>query len=182
MVVGGRRQRSTGWSPAECKGQETHDLKPVIWRDGLRVPLSVADGVAHHVNNAGMVLGQLRPSGGADAFLWQDGVLTDPCPTLAQCTGMHLNEAGQTLVRAGSRSYVFEGGTLTDLGVFGPGVGTFAHTLIDNGAVVGIQLAPTVRTPTRGRSCISDGTLNDLNDLLPPGSGWTRLDRRHRRQ
>lgn len=149
------------------------NLKPVIWWNGTRIALSPLDGVAHHVNNAGMVLGQFQ-SGVDRAFLWENGVLADPCPSLPQCTGMHLNEAGQALVRAGARSYIFDDGVLTDIGVLGPGLGTFAHTQIDNGAVVGYSSPDGSYVDARA-FVYFNGTLRDLNDLLPPGSGWTRL-------
>ena len=87
---------------------------------------------------------------------------------------MHLNEAGQALVTAGDRSYIFDDGVLTDIGVLGPGLGTFAHTLIDNGAVVGYS-SPDGSYADARAFVYFNGTLRDLNDLLPPGSGWTRL-------
>ena len=148
-------------------------MKPVIWWNRFRVVLSPTDGAAHHVNNADVVLGQFQAPVNK-AFLWEQGTLIDPCPSLPQCVGMHLNEAGQALVRSGTRSYIYDSGVLTDIGVLGPGVGTFAHTLIDSGAVVGYSSADGSYVDARAVVYLG-GMLHDLNAWLPPGSGWTRL-------
>jgi probable HAF family extracellular repeat protein len=115
------------------------------------------------------------------AFVWQGGVMTD-LHALSGVPGRNsharaINELG---VIVGSADFVadfidFEtacvwvGGVVTNFGSLG-GSESFAHAINDHGTIVGTSITADFFVHA---IIIRDGVLTDLNDLIPPGTGWT---------
>lgn len=116
------------------------------------------------INNNGQVLGTCELSNGEDesqAVVWTNGTPT-VLGTLggSQVTATAINNHGQVTGTAVTSTgaldgFVWSNGTITDLGP------TFSPAAInDNGVIVGGQLID------------SGGTLHNLNNLIPAGSGY----------
>jgi probable HAF family extracellular repeat protein len=135
----------------------------------------------YDMNEQGHIVGSSQSKGlGFDhAFLWKEGVMTDlhdpvliPGPT---STAWAINEAGMI---AGSACFtagvhnetavIWDHGEVISLDAFGGDVSS-ARDLNDHGTVVGC----TILGPGVVHGFIyEDGEMTDLNDLIPPASGW----------
>jgi probable HAF family extracellular repeat protein len=77
---------------------------------------------------------------------------------------------GQVVSSSIGEAFLYDGGTLTDLGNLGHGVAG-ALAINDAGVIVG---GATARDSWSGHGFVyADGAMTDLNDLVPPGSGLT---------
>jgi probable HAF family extracellular repeat protein len=152
-----------------------------LWEDGTMTDLgTLPDGQesqAFALNDAGQVVGASQFARGNDfyhAFSWD------------RVTGMHdlgtlggnwsrawgLNAAGQVVGGAAApdgyqHAFLYSGGSMRDLGTLGYAI-SYATSINLFGQVVGILFSGASRP-----FLYSDGEMTDLNDLLPPGSGWT---------
>jgi probable HAF family extracellular repeat protein len=111
------------------------------------------------INKSGEVVGTCDDtSSNNHGVLWQNGTPTDLGSQVANAAG--INDLGQVVGNAASTSsefgYLWSNGTLTDLGP-----NFFPNAINGNGVVVG------------GPMIYSGGTLKNLNNLIPPGSGFT---------
>src|SRR6185295_18663311 len=131
------------------------------------------------LNNADTVVGESStPDWQTHAFAYSGGVMTD-LGTLGgtYSSASSLNELGQVVGIATTANdqethgFIFTGGAMTDLGTFG---GTYTTPLAINnvGQVVGYS---GTQTGTSHAFLWKDGTIVDLNTLLPPNSGWELL-------
>ncbi len=244
QVVGNTEEAEGGGMP----------VRGFFWADGRLTHLGARTRVAFGVNNASVVVGfeyvvlaagepvfggcgrVVSPFdqfgyGGAEAFLWSDGVMT----SLAAGTSFFatqardINDAMQVVgygidisaIPYGFRAFIWQGETMVSL----PGVGGEAHAINERGQVVGrarplplsasqavlwengeiVQLgtlggewsgawdindhgqvvgwAQTAeldadRCPIGHGFLWENGQMFDLNDRLPPDSGWELLDAR----
>lgn len=118
---------------------------------------------------------------GLQAALWRDakeGTLPEPLGTLGGSASFAraINESRQVVGAAGLASpaelhaFLWEAGTMTDLGDLAPGATVFSSALDlnDAGVVVGTSLTGN---GAELRAFVWDGAMHDLNDLaaLPPG-------------
>lgn len=134
------------------------------------------------MNEQGHVVGSSQVTLGVHhAFVWKDGVMTDLHDPIAIPGGIStargINEFG---VIVGSADFINDGtpketaaiwknGVVTNLGTLA-GVQSQANDINEHGTVVGL----TTWSGSGVRAFIyRNGTMNDLNDLLPPGSRWT---------
>jgi probable HAF family extracellular repeat protein len=128
------------------------------------------------VNASGLVVGKsVLPSGATHAFLYADGQLQD----LGALGGDYssawaLNAAGQIIgcyaenASAPQRGFIFENGLMKDLGTLG-GDTTYPTAINNQGQVVGWALTSKGTTHA---FLWENGTIVDLNSLLPADSEW----------
>ena len=123
------------------------------------IPAGIPAAVA--INNNGQVLGNCFDSAGGLAVVWTNGTPT-VLPTLGgvASSGTAINNSGQVVGTAETSTsaedgFLWSNGTMTDLGP------SFSPAAInDSGVIVG------------GQSVYSNGTLQNLNNLIPAGSGY----------
>lgn len=169
----------------------------VLWENGVLVDLSTnaASDVwsdAYGVNSSGMVAGYTGATSPSEpnsltteAAIWRNGVLT----TLGTNTGQASAINAQGMVAGydyvgyyGKAAFVWQSGTLTDLAPLVTGGAAQANSLNDAGWVVGevstqaVQLYVYSGQPTYHAALWENGTLVDLNSLLPANSGWVLSD------
>jgi len=117
------------------------------------------------INNTGQIAGVCSDTSGSDHLgLWHNGTVTD-LGTLGGATfiqAVSINNKGQivgTVFTGGtSEGFLYSNGTITNLGGF------LAASINDNGVMVG------------GPQIDSGGTVQNLNDLIPAGSGYQIQD------
>jgi probable HAF family extracellular repeat protein len=119
-------------------------------------------------NNHQIVGGSDNAQGYVHAVLWQNGTITDlgtladpQIAPFAQSTAAAINNLGQVTGWAQTNTYathgfLFSNGKMTDIGNIIP------EAINDNGVIVGY-----------GALIYTGGTVQDLNNLIPPGSGFT---------
>jgi probable HAF family extracellular repeat protein len=141
-----------------------------------------ADFSPSDVDAAGHVAGA-GPFGeyGRHAALWRDGAWADLGVLAGDFSdAAALNAGGQvagtstySLYPFGRRAALWQEGRITDLGTL-PGLDqSEAHALNDAGQVVGTAYRDGRGEQPRRAFLWRGGASVDLNDFLPPGSGWT---------
>ena len=133
------------------------------------------------MNEQGTVTGSSEVTGGFDhAFTWAEGTLTD-LHTASGVPGRNsharaINEWGLVVGSADptadfidfEQAATWQGGVLHWLPNPG-GQQSFAHDVNDHGTIVGTVITPAFDVHA---AMWRDDVLFDLNDLIPPGSGW----------
>jgi len=118
---------------------------------------------AFSINNAGDIAGWYLPftRGGAPvAVLFKGGVVTQQTPVGTGLVG-GINDLDQIALGDNLQAYLWDNGTLTNIAG-----GTSAALGINNsGQVVGFAAGHAF--------LYTNGTMYDLNNLIPPNSGWT---------
>jgi len=133
--------------------------------------LGGGNSTAYAINESGQVVGWANVVGGSiHGFLWQSGAMTD-LGTLGgnYSRAADINQVGQIVGRsktsAGPRhAFLWESGTMSDLG----GSDTDAVAINSAGVAVGWMQVGGIYYAALFRN----GTITDLNTLIPPGSGW----------
>jgi len=163
-----------GWAETDDPYEDEHAF---LWdsQNGLQ-DLGTLGGLASTawaINSSGLVVG--HSFDGPRAFVW-DSV-----------SGMHdigggirsgaygVNDTGQVVggqvvSSSNGDAFLYDGGTLTDLGNLGHGV---AAALAINEAGVIVGGADARDSFSEHGFVYADGAMTDLNDLVPPGSGLT---------
>jgi probable HAF family extracellular repeat protein len=159
-----------------------------IYEDGTLTDLGTLDGnrsSAYAINERGQVVGwsQINDPTITHAFIWDDGIMTDlgVLPNETDSSAADINELGQV---CGSSSHtsplypfttyltatLWDDGNIISIGKL-PGYtkNSAAGGINDQGRVVGYS-------SDYGNNVHAfiweDGVLTDLNDLIPPHSGW----------
>jgi probable HAF family extracellular repeat protein len=119
---------------------------------------------AEAINNTGQIAGACADSNGATHLvLWHNGSVTDlgtlsPPGSYSYTQAVSINGgqiAGTVFVEGGTTDgFLYSNGAITDLGSFLPA------SINDNGVMVG------------GDQIDSGGTVQNLNNLIPAGSGY----------
>jgi len=150
--------------------------RPIFYSDGAFTDLRAEEGIwgrLYAINNSGQMVGYEDMGPGYAAILYSEGTLTD----LGGLGGgdyqaMDINDSGLIVGFAWNLSgekhaVLWSGGTGTDLGTLG-GTESVAYGINNSGQIVGRS--------TTGLSThafiYQAGAMTDLNDRLPPGSGW----------
>ena len=156
------------------------NIRAFLYGDGTMTDLGPLDGSSwgYAINNAGQVTGwSQNASLDISAFLYSDGMMTE-LGTLSGgwSVGNAINDAGQVTgystsdpfdITGSTRAFLYRNGTMTDLGL---GEGRGINNL---GQVVGITRGTSGRQVA---ALFNDGTVTDLNTLIPPELGWLLLD------
>jgi probable HAF family extracellular repeat protein len=161
-----------------------------LWTNGVMKDLGILGDAANSSFANGLnAAGQVTGTGGdiyggpIHAFLWTNGAMKD-LGTLGGdfSNGNAVNGAGQVVGAADlannqqRHAFLWANGTMTDLGTLG---GTYSHAYGINAAGQVVGASTTRADPlVSGDDLIqyaflwSGGAMKDLNQLLPPGSGW----------
>jgi len=163
----------------------------VLWNGSAKTDLGALGGATHNssafgLNNMGVLVGESEVTNSiyAHAFSYSNNVMSDlgTLPGGAYSRANAVNDAGvivgeaDTSVGAGTAVHAFAwtnaAGGLQDLGTLG-GAESSANAINSAGQIVGYA----VDSNGVSRAFVySDSKMLDLNDLIPPGSGWTNLE------
>jgi len=135
------------------------------------------------INDSSQLTGRRGiPASSDEAFIWDDGELLflGPIPGGTTSTPAGINNQGQIagagLIEEGGseeptvRSFFWNGGVMSPLGGLSGYAVTTARGLNDSGQVVGSCVAYIGSSDWRG-FLWQNGSLHDLNDLMPPAVG-----------
>ena len=134
------------------------------------------------LNETGQVTGESTIAGEETRAFLFDGTVLQNLGTLGGTLsrGVDINNAGQVIGNstlagdADSHGFIHNNGALQDLGTFG-GSSSMARDLNNLGQVVG---ASTDANSRQRAFLWENGTMTDLNTLLPANSGWELADAR----
>lgn len=164
---------------------------PFLYSDGKMIDLGTLGSPnggswwnsAQGVNNSGQVTGtSYTATSGFFAFLWSKGKITK-MGTLGgpYSQGYAINNKGQVtgiayLKNGAAHAFIANCATcrLKDLGAFGIGGTSWGFGINDSGVVVGMATC----TCNAGQLAFvySNGKLQDLNKLIPAGTGWSLIE------
>jgi probable HAF family extracellular repeat protein len=132
------------------------------------------------INASGQVTGRSDTTGGASqhAFLY-DGTSMKDLGTLGgtNSSGFAINASGQvtgqsdTTGGASQHAFLYNGTSMKDLGTLGVAVDSVGYGINASGQIVGFSYTPVVGGPNYP-FLYSNGTMTDLNNLIPANSGW----------
>ena len=152
-------------------------LHAFLWSNDTIIDLDALGGdwsVAYDVNEAGQVVGWAETAQGqARAFIWHNGTMVELEGFGGWSMAYAVNDDGQVVgyatdTNGTDRAFLSRIGINTvDLGSLGGY--SVAHDIDNLGRVVGESATSTGRTHA---FLWQDAQMTDLNDLLPPGSGW----------
>jgi probable HAF family extracellular repeat protein len=132
---------------------------------------------ASAINSSGLIPGSTCcDDRGSHAVVWDStGGMSDIASGGVVTGALGVNDAGQVVGgyvvnSSNADAFLYDGGTLTDLGNLGHGVAA-ACAINDAGIIVG---GADARNSFEEHGFVyADGVMTDLNDLVPPGSGLT---------
>lgn len=156
------------------------DQRAFLWAAGTAIDLGTLGGAwadAQGINTTGQIVGGADIADGTrHPFLYQDGRMTDLGTLGDYGVGSCINDAGQVVgwYFPGERSFLLSGGAMGDIGTLG---GSLSRAVAMNNAghVVGWStLSPG--SDARHAFLYRNGTMHDLNALIPPDSGWVLFE------
>ncbi|MHB8728387.1 MAG: hypothetical protein ACYC9K_05045 [Sulfuricaulis sp.] len=163
-----------------------------LYSGGVMTDLGTFGGynsAATAINDNGDVVGYANTGVTDHAFLYSGGAMTDlgTLPGYATSYAVGINNSGEIAGNAASargctwnsiqpcHAFLYSGGAMTDLGTLPGYKNSFALSINNSGQVVGVAQtagAPAFETPF----LYSNGSMVDLNSLLPANSGWQLLN------
>ncbi len=162
-----------------CWGPSTSS-HAVLWQDGAAIDLGTLGGImseATAVNDQGQVVGDGDTSSGVDeAFLWQNGIMTNlgalpgaitPAAGVATSAAYAINNSGQVVGHSLTygninHAFLWQNGTMTDLGVLSAGSASYADAINNQGQVVGYN---TTASGVTHAFLWQNGRMADLGTL-----------------
>jgi len=129
---------------------------------------------ANNINNKGQAVGgYFDSSGNGHATTWDNvNGMKDIGPGMA----VDINASGQIVGFNNSGHLVlWNNGTPADLGMLN-GLGTYGYSINDNGVIVGDAGSNIAFSTDKAPFIYENGTITDLNTLIPSDSGWTLYD------
>jgi probable HAF family extracellular repeat protein len=171
-----------GWStaPGATGNHAFADL------NGSMVDLGTIDGgtdsVANGINNAGVVIGNSdTASSDEHGFVYQNGTITDvgtlggPDSSVNAINDNGLVTGSSQDAADTSHPFVYSNGKMTSLGTYN--IDTTPQAINDNGVIVGTTYGVNAADdPFTDAFIYENGTFQDLNSLIPAGSGWQLSD------
>lgn len=155
--------------------------RPLLWNDGDIVdpdPFGLPGEVcASAINNRDQVLlwRYIHPPGRSETFLWDNGSITAVADLGGQWggKGFAMNDEAQIVGSVFDTAdelfpFLWQDGQLTVLPSLPGHVGGVAFDINNAGQIVG--------EAGTGAALWQDGIAYDLNDLIPPNSGWVLYD------
>ena len=163
-----------------------------VWNEGVMSQLPAptmggiypigSESIAHAINHAGVIAGSYNNQNpGGVAVRWTGGVAT-PMATLggySRSEAHDINEAGQAVGYSADANFftrqavIWNGATPTSLGSLPGGWSyTAGHGINNLGMVVG-EAKQSSGDPDGRAFLWTMGQMQNLNDLISPGSGWT---------
>jgi probable HAF family extracellular repeat protein len=138
------------------------------------------------INSAGQVAGILYPAVSSTPyvthpFLYSDGKFVDLGTLGGKSAGaLAINSQGDVVGGADTpnsqgHAFLYSKGTMKDLGTLPGGWSSFATSINNLGQVVGSSTStegPIGFRGSNGGFLYSNGVMQDLNELIAPGSGW----------
>lgn len=153
---------------------------------GSMTDLGTIDGgtasVANGINDAGVVIGNSDTAASAErGFVYQNGTITDVGTLGGPNSSVNaINDngviAGSSQDASGaSHPFVYSHGTMTSLGTYN--IDTTPQAINDNGVIVGTTYGVDASGyPFTHAFIYQAGAFQDLNSLIPAGSGWQLTD------
>lgn len=157
-------------------------LRAFLYNGGKMIDLGTLGGPSSQglaINDNGQITGTASiASGFTHAFLYSGGRMID-IGTLggSASVGTSINASGQIVGQShtgspfkdiATHAFLYRNGGMIDLGTLGGSFST-AYSINGNGDVVG---SATDASGNHKAFLYSDGTMVDLNQLVPAGSGW----------
>jgi probable HAF family extracellular repeat protein len=178
-VIVGWTNLNSGCGYPSCPGNPGHAIQ---WNDGARSFLPDLGGsfsVAADISADGsMICGYGANTSGQIRGFRLHGTEIDELAPLAGYSESYaegINDAGDVVgySHSGSRdeATLWVGATASDLGVPGDALGSIALRINSSGGIVGYSLLGG--SETRAALFSGSGPPEDLNTLIPPGSGYT---------
>lgn len=155
-----------------------NQLHGFLWELGRLqdlIPLDDGFSDAMDLNTNGIVVGRSSTSVGTHAVAWKNRQVRDLRFPGDNCQAFAVNIWNQVVGESSNESsisaYMWDRGKVTALGSFG-GHDTHAFDINSQGEIVGSS--DLYGTIVNSHAFIwKNGSMRDLNDLIPPLSGWT---------
>jgi len=188
---GSRQDLSTPAGSKSCAGAVndngmiagTVDDELVVWRNGTLQRLG-AKGYARDISDSGVIVaaiedGTTNANGGRNtrAYMWANGVFTDLGAPSGWTYPIGIDRSGRVAIFSGGKLFMYENGTLRDLGV----TVTNAYGFNDRGEIVGMAsfghgpepfiYDGAVRQIPGGGSYAGAVGLNNMGQVLGSGEG-----------
>lgn len=162
------------------RGHNGTDSFAMCWSAGTGSAIAGPTSYAFAVNERGVAAGFVTVSGFEFAARW-DGAALTVLPDLGQGSGkaVGVNGAGTLVGSATSpidglaHGVAWHGTMIVDLGAYQGTFLTAATGINDRGLIVGDFYLDPVAEITRAMLWTPSGQAFNLNDLIPPGTGWT---------
>ena len=171
-------------SSDQVVGNSTADNKPIshafLYSNGmlndLGTPFGGMQSHASGINDSGQIIGYSQAPDRQHGFVYVNGTFTDlgQLPNgQGDVTPLAINGSGQIVGTSAAHAFLYTGGKMTDIGFLSGFNVSVANAINASGQVVGTSTAGE----SYGRAFLySNGTLQDLNDLVPPITGYTLTD------
>lgn len=145
--------------------------------NGVITDMGGPSSVALSINALGQTTGAIINGVSSEAFIYSGGTVTPLGPPMLG--GYHINDLGEVAGVATPSdpalvwvAALYSGGNVTELGAFNTCDASEAHGINNHTAVVGMTFCSAFAHAFLWQN----GALQDLNAMIPAGSGWELVD------